>query len=312
MKFVKKSVRHMDLGERLRMQREKLGLSLEDIRRLGKIQPKYLEALESGTMADLPATVYVKGFLRTLAQIYRVPAEPLLEAFVEERAIRDNVAPARPLPAPQQPLAIPKLVLNPRIITLFGVAVLGILSLGYLYFQISSLARPPRLELLPPLEKTVSTGLLQVAGRTERGATVYLNNQALAVDASGNFSEALSLGFGKNLLAIRAVNKFGQETVLQKEIIYAEKEIAGAATTTARVVLEVTIETRGTFIEVLADGRAIFSGELAAGSSKTFTAVEQLLFSTRDAGATRATLNGQPLGTLGRAGEPLLNIEFTK
>lgn len=307
--FIKKTVKLQDLGERLRVMREKLRLSPEDIRRVGKIQPKYLLALETGEVRDLPATVYVKGFLRTLAQIYHVPATPLLDQFVEEREIRDNTLPPLDL-VPKSKLAIPKFVLSPKLITISGVAFFGILSLGYLYFQISSLARPPRIELAEPLAETVSTGLLTVSGKTERGASVYLNNAALVVDATGNFSEALSLGLGANTLTIRAVNKFGQETVLTKQIMYAEQEIAGAST--AEVVLLVSIEKRATRLEVVADGAAVFAGELAQGEQKVFNAAQKISLTTYDAGATRVSLNGKPLGVLGKTGETIANIEFTK
>lgn len=316
MAFTKKSVKLQDLGERLRSLREKLGLSPDDIRRVGKIQPKYLLALEAGAMQDLPATVYVKGFLRTLAQIYQVPVESLLEEFVAERQIRDNVEPPLSLPAgglaPKSNLAIPRFVWNPRTITLAGVAVLGMASLGYLYWQISSLTRPPRIDLAVPIPQTINASLLTVAGKTERGASVFLNNQAIVVDASGNFSETLSLGSGSNILTIRAVNKFGQETTLTREVMYAQASAGSGSAPGTAIVVEVAIEARPAEIAIRSDGQEIFSGVIPAGARQTFTAAEKISLTTRDAGATRVSLNGKPLGVLGKAGETIENIEFTK
>lgn len=56
------------LGDRLRQERERQGLTIEDIAQKTYIRKKYLEAIESGDHSDLPGEVYVKGFLRSYAE----------------------------------------------------------------------------------------------------------------------------------------------------------------------------------------------------------------------------------------------------
>lgn len=316
MSFIKRVLKSQDLGEQLRARRSRLRLSPEDICRLTKIQPKYLLALESGFTKDLPATVYVKGFLRTLAEVYRVPAGPLIEQFVAERGIVDNVQHSVSSAIHTKKLEIPRFVLSPKMLTIGSVALLGLVSLAYLYFQVSSLARAPRLIVdSPKADSVVNSSLLTVTGHTEPGSTLYINNQTIVVDANGIFSENLSLGLGLNLLAIRAVNKFGQETTLARQVIYEEKKVAGSstvATSTAAITLEVSIGPRSSFVELFADGEQIFSGVIPADTTQTFTAERKILFSTSDAGTTRLRLNGKDLGVLGKEGEAIRNIEFTK
>ena len=53
------------LGEKLRSQRETKGLSLKAIADKTRIPPSVLQALESGDNSQLPAHVFVKGFLRS-------------------------------------------------------------------------------------------------------------------------------------------------------------------------------------------------------------------------------------------------------
>ncbi len=56
-----------DIGRRLRVRREELGLSLEQVQAQTKIRRRYIEALEAGKEDVIPGEVYVKGFLRFYA-----------------------------------------------------------------------------------------------------------------------------------------------------------------------------------------------------------------------------------------------------
>ncbi len=52
----------------LRTGRTQRNLSLEDVARITKIQPRILEKLENGNLEGLPADVFVKGFVRSFAK----------------------------------------------------------------------------------------------------------------------------------------------------------------------------------------------------------------------------------------------------
>lgn len=52
----------------LRTGRTQKNLSLEDVARITKIQPRILEKLETGNLEGLPADVFVKGFVRSFAK----------------------------------------------------------------------------------------------------------------------------------------------------------------------------------------------------------------------------------------------------
>ncbi|MEA2025226.1 MAG: helix-turn-helix transcriptional regulator, partial [Chloroflexota bacterium] len=53
-----------NVGELLQTARERKGVDLARAERETKIRARHLVALESGDIADLPAPVYAKGFLR--------------------------------------------------------------------------------------------------------------------------------------------------------------------------------------------------------------------------------------------------------
>jgi cytoskeleton protein RodZ len=66
------------LGIRLRELREAKGVSLDDIARSTRVGRRHLEALETDTWAELPAPVFVKGFIRAYCDFLDAsPDEPL-------------------------------------------------------------------------------------------------------------------------------------------------------------------------------------------------------------------------------------------
>ncbi|NMB76197.1 MAG: DnaJ domain-containing protein [Myxococcales bacterium] len=69
-------------GEILRRLRESRGLSLDKVSELTKINIFYLRAIENDTFANFPAEVYVRGYLRLLAGVYRLPAERLIGSYL--------------------------------------------------------------------------------------------------------------------------------------------------------------------------------------------------------------------------------------
>ncbi|MBO6246234.1 MAG: helix-turn-helix domain-containing protein, partial [Anaerovibrio sp.] len=52
------------LGDILRREREKQGLTIKDIENETSIRSLYIEAIEKGDYDHLPSDVYTKGFIR--------------------------------------------------------------------------------------------------------------------------------------------------------------------------------------------------------------------------------------------------------
>ena len=145
--FKTKSVKTQTLGEYLASCREHLGLSREEIARVAKIQSKYLAALEAGDFSELPASVYVRGFIKSLAEIYRVNEKNLLSQLESEQGLVENL---QILPKPEKIRLVSPFVFSPKTLTIASLVLIGLASLAYLYFQVSSLGRPPRLIIESP------------------------------------------------------------------------------------------------------------------------------------------------------------------
>ena len=69
----------MAIGVTLRSARIQRGLSIEQVAQDTRISARFIEALEDEAFSELPAPVYVRGFLRSYANYLKVDATPLLE-----------------------------------------------------------------------------------------------------------------------------------------------------------------------------------------------------------------------------------------
>lgn len=99
------------LGPYLRGLREAKGMSLDDIARSTRVGRRHLEALESDTFNELPAPVFVKGFIRAYCEFLDAPPDEALALYRETTGeVASSQGPLRPLMAPRSrwagPLAI--------------------------------------------------------------------------------------------------------------------------------------------------------------------------------------------------------------
>ena len=67
--------------EYLRAQRERVSLSIEDIARVTKIPERSLRQLEAGQFEELPADVFVRGFLRSYARVVGVNPDEVVRRY---------------------------------------------------------------------------------------------------------------------------------------------------------------------------------------------------------------------------------------
>jgi cytoskeletal protein RodZ len=88
-------------GAELREQRQRLSLALETIAEKTKIRRAYLQAIEEERFGDLPAAVFVRGFLREYARCLGLPGEDLTRMYMKRH--RDWQESRNQPPAPASP-----------------------------------------------------------------------------------------------------------------------------------------------------------------------------------------------------------------
>jgi hypothetical protein len=84
-------------GAFLRKVREIRGLELNDISQRTKISERYLRALEEEQFADMPAAVYVRGYVTEYARALRLDPQRSAESYLTRyRAKLPKAVPAPP------------------------------------------------------------------------------------------------------------------------------------------------------------------------------------------------------------------------
>ncbi len=84
----------MKIGEILRTEREKRGLSLAEVEEATKIRARYLQALEEERFNDIPGEAYCLGFLRNYARFLDIDPEPLIYDMRSQSAHIDEQVPS--------------------------------------------------------------------------------------------------------------------------------------------------------------------------------------------------------------------------
>lgn len=73
------------LGEILRSEREKKGLSIKDIEKATSIRSLYLNAIEEQNYSVIPGEVYLKGFIRNYASYLELNPQEMIDLYRQEK-----------------------------------------------------------------------------------------------------------------------------------------------------------------------------------------------------------------------------------
>jgi cytoskeleton protein RodZ len=130
----------MSVGPVLQEARRAKGVTLEQAAAATRIRVRSLAALEADRVAELPAPVYVRGYLRTYAAYLEIDAEPLVEAYEERVGRSERSLAIRPMSALT---AAPNMVLTAPAAGAIGLVLLVLAFTGYVYRELESVRTPP-------------------------------------------------------------------------------------------------------------------------------------------------------------------------
>jgi len=90
--------------------------------------------------------------------------------------------------------------------------------LVYLTSEYIKFHQPPKLEVIWPLEATVSSSIIEISGVTDSESTVRINDDLILVDVNGVFLKKINLNSGENIIIVESTSPNGQTTVVNKVI----------------------------------------------------------------------------------------------
>jgi len=282
------------LGQKLRSQRELMGLSLGDVERHTHIRMHYVRALEEGDIANLPSPVQGRGMLSNYAAFLGLNTEDVLLQFADglQASLYDRQAersksvaksrqdtsariPARPSQL-RRLFSMDLFVGGFLIIFLLGFTVWGALRISALQKgQAPSPTAPPVSEIL------------------------------LSTQSEGSETLPVDLAAVTSTTVIEATLITATVQVDQIETPILIEPTPGNANAPVQVYI---VAHQRAWMRVIVDGEVAFEGRVVSGSAYSFSGNERIEFLTGDGGSLQVYFNQQDLGILGSYGEVVERI----
>jgi len=274
-----------EIGQRLKGQRELLGLSLEDVERHTHIRMHYVRALEAGNLGGLPSPVQGKGMLNNYAAFLGLDPEALLLRFADglqaglaaRQPERTAARPGEKTSRPARPSALRRLFSADFIIG--GVVVLALLALivwGTL--RVSALRTAQQ---AVPTPASISDVLLETpAAEPSPTPTLVGGTPTPSMETPGAITQEQTSGTTVMNFNVTATPDFG----------------------TAAVQVYIVVQQRA-WMRVTVDGEVAFEGRVLPGSAYSYAGNERIEMITGNGAGLQVIFNQQDLGVLGLFGE---------
>lgn len=205
----------ISVGQELAGARFKKNLTIAEVAKAIKIKPQFLIALEKGEYHKLPSSAYAQGFVRNYAEFLGLPVDKTLALFRREF---DEKAVFKVLPEGMATSSFPIHRTRIQQGALIIVSLL-IVFLFYILFQYRFAVIPPPLEVLDPKEgEIISSQTVTIIGKTDANATLYINDEPITLSQDGLFKKTTAIFPGSVKIQVKAVNRFGRETVITRSI----------------------------------------------------------------------------------------------
>jgi len=110
---------------------------------------------------------------------------------------------------------------TPRLTAIAGIFFFLSLFILFLVYQFFLFFGPPQLRVISPQNEAVfQEQTIEIKGKTDRDAAVYINNELVSLDDKGNFAEDFSLTAGENKIRIEAVSRRGKKAIIERKVFF--------------------------------------------------------------------------------------------
>jgi cytoskeletal protein RodZ len=287
-----------EIGQKLRSQRELMGLSLDDVERHTHIRAHYVNALEEGDISHLPSPVQGRGMLNNYASFLGLNTEAVLLRFADglQASLYNRQAARKPSQTKPRPDDTSRVHARPSplrrlfsmdlfasgfiIIFLLGFVIWGALRISVLRSnQEPSPTAPPVSEILLSTPEAILTATLTL-----------VPTNVLSTDSTAVVEASLVAG-------TVPVDQTGTPEVFEPTPDFGNAPIQVYIVAHRRVWMRIT-----------ADGEIAFEGRTMPGSAYSFTGKERVELLTGDGGGVQVYFNQQDLGILGSFGEVIERV----
>jgi cytoskeleton protein RodZ len=260
-------------GLRSRRQRQRRGITLQDISNSTKIRVHYLQAIEQERLDQLPGGIICRGFVRAYARCVGVDDEPAIEGFLA--AYELNKTQLVPVVASEpfiqrcweRAMLLPLWVLAPALFALG----LGLVNVGHELRQRYDSYRESSMEQV-------------VSNKTPISASESEAKVARSSDISAN----------KGL----ASEHLGQQLALRQQDRFSATTASPAPSQSSKFTISIQVR-EDAWMSIIADGRRLLSETLVAPTERLVEAHDQIVVRAGNIGAVDFSFNGKRLPAQG-------------
>lgn len=207
----------LTVGEILKKEREKQGLTYEVIEKKLKIRRRFLVAVEEGDWSQFSSKIYVVGVIKNYAKLLGLPHDKVLAFFRREYAKQEEVAFKK---------RVSKRLLSTQSRLVIGGAIAAVALLLIIYFgyQVKVLVTPPEVQILAPKTDRFSRiSSIEIEGVTNKESEIMIFGNRIFQDENGVFRYDYPLEVGKNTLIVEVTGPNGKKTVYKHDYILERK-----------------------------------------------------------------------------------------
>jgi len=264
---------YADLGQQLRSRREMLSLTYEEIERHTRIRASFLQALELGSLEELPSPVQTRGILANYAAFLDLDVDSILLRFADglqarHREQKPHWQPPRTRPTMTVHTSLPPLRSFIASDLLFG----GGVAVVLLLFAVWGISR-----------------VMSVRTSTQTGATAPPISEVLASTPASAEAQEVTLIPAQDTPLVSTV-----EPLAGTKIAPLDPGVA--------VQIHLLTSER-TYMRVTVDGTVDFEGRTELGKDYTYRAASQVEILVGNGAALRVEFNGRDMGLMGSFGE---------
>jgi cytoskeletal protein RodZ len=252
------------LGDQLRGERQRLGLSLLDVTAETCINPRILAAIEANQVEVLPTGLLARSFVRQYARVVGVDEDQCLAALQEQLASVAKTSPAvRPTPPVRRVPRVPRLKIT-RV-------------------QVQSRSALPAIALLVMM--LIGWGQMDSRWRKESRTPVRTTHTRVA----------------QKQTPIPTTPEYGIALDHTSDVLADDPGTEKAATaTTVRAALTAK---EPVWVSIKADGVVTFTGMIDVQQTRESDASSELTILIGNAGGLDVSLNGKSIGPVGSRGQ---------
>ncbi|MBD3244768.1 MAG: hypothetical protein GF335_02130 [Candidatus Moranbacteria bacterium] len=212
----------LTLGQLLKNEREKLGITIEKAANILMVRQRHLVNLENDLFDAFPAGVYFRGFLRSYARLLGLDEQKVFEYYKCQLEINDynwdySASPTQE-PKPQEESSKDEIFKKPfkfkisitpewifRILAFFIIVFIVL----YFVFALRNVSRLPVLYIEEPQNNAVvENEKIEIKGRVDKESTLKINKEQYNVMEDGDFNASIVLMEGLNEINFEVTNKF--------------------------------------------------------------------------------------------------------